>query len=87
MNRTLIIRLCIVGLAILLVIAGWESLKTSNDGVRFIFIVLVGLIGGIIVVKYFIPWLGEAVGSSFYSSGEEVTTDAAVRAAATSATH
>lgn len=82
MNRTLVIRLCIIGIASLLVMAIWESLKESNDGVRFIFIVLVGVIGGICVVKYFIPWIGDAVGTSFYSSGEEVTTDAAVRAAA-----
>ncbi len=82
MNRTLLIRLCIVGLAILLVMLGWDSLKTANDGMRFIYVIVVGVIGGILVVKYFIPWLGESVGESFYSSGEEVTTDASVRAAA-----
>jgi tetratricopeptide (TPR) repeat protein len=82
MNQTLLLRICITALIVLLVVGGWELLKDSNDGVRFLFIVIVGVAGGIFVVKYVIPWLGDSIGESVYSSGEEVTTDAAVRAAA-----
>ena len=82
MTRTLLLRLCIVALAVLVIMGVWELLKDSNDGMKFVFVVAVGVLGGIFVVKYVIPWVGDLIGESVYSSGEEVTTDGAVRAAA-----
>ncbi len=66
MTRTLLLRLCIVALAVLVIMGVWELLKDSNDGMKFVFVVAVGVLGGIFVVKYVIPWVGDLIGESVY---------------------
>lgn len=82
MNTSLVIRACLIGLVVLILWAVWQFIKDGNDGTKFIFFILVGVGGGLWAVKVFIPWLGEALGTFFYSSGEEVRLDESMRAAA-----
>jgi len=82
MNIGLLIRLCIIGIVILLVIAAWQFVKMGDDGVKLIFFIAVGVGGGFLALKYFIPWVGESLGTFFYSSGEEIQMDDYMRAAA-----
>jgi hypothetical protein len=82
MNRELIIRLCIVVLALL--IAAMLS-GSDQGGERWHeaggFIVL-GVTGGILMVKFVIPWIGDAMGEAVFSSGEQVEQDEMTKAAA-----
>ncbi len=82
MNTSLIIRACLLGLVVLLLLAVWQIVKEADDGIKFIFFICVGVGGGLWAVKFFIPWVGEAMGTFFYSSGEEIQMDDAMRAAA-----
>ena len=82
MNTSLIIRLCIIGLAILLLMIAWEQLKNANPGMLFIGFIALGTVAGVLGVKYLIPWIGDAVGTFFYSSGEEVQMDGSMKAVA-----
>lgn len=82
MNTGLIIRACLLGLVVLLLMAAWHFVKDANDGVKLIYFMLVGAGGGLWAVKVLIPWLGDALGTFFYSSGEEVQLDDHLKAAA-----
>lgn len=82
MTARLIVRLCVAGLVVLLLLLSWQALKNQNPGVQLIFFLVVGGAGGVLVVKYFIPWLGDVVGTLVYSSGEEVQMDDSMKAAA-----
>jgi tetratricopeptide (TPR) repeat protein len=81
MNTGLIIRACLLGLVVLLLVTVWRLLSDANDGVKFLYFIVVGVGGGLWAVKVFIPWLGDTVGNFFYSSGEEIQLDDAARAA------
>ncbi len=82
MNTGLVIRACLLGLVVLLLMAAWHFVKEANDGIKFIFFVIIGVGGGLWAVKVFIPWVGDALGTFFYSSGEEVQMDESMRAVA-----
>ncbi len=82
MNRELIIRLCLAVLAILLVMLLWNAIKDASDGMKLVFVILMGLTGGILVVKYVIPWFGDVMGEAVFSSGEKVEQDEMTKAAA-----
>ena len=82
MNRQLIIRICLILLAVLLIFLLWESVKDGSDGVKLVFVILMGGLGGILMVKFFIPWLGDLMGEAVFSSGEEVEQDSMTKAAA-----
>lgn len=82
MNTTLIIRACLIGLVVLLLLAVWQFVKEADEGIQFVFFVALGVGGGLWAIKVLIPWLGDAVGTFFYSSGEEIQMDDAMRAAA-----
>jgi|APTNR8051073442_1049403.scaffolds.fasta_scaffold02746_1 tetratricopeptide (TPR) repeat protein len=82
MNTSLIIRLCIIGLVILLLMIAWEQLKDANPGMLFVGFIALGTVAGVLGVKYLIPWIGDAVGTFFYSSGEEVQMDGSMKAVA-----
>lgn len=81
MTARLIVRLCVAGLVVLLLLLSWQELKNQNPGVQLIFFLIVGGAVGVLVVKYFIPWLGDLVGTLVYSSGEEVVMDDSMKAA------
>lgn len=82
MNTSLIIRLCFAALGVLLLALLWHFLKDAGDGGKLIFVTLVGLIGGLLAVKYVIPWLGDVMGEAVFSSGEKVEQDEMTKAAA-----
>ena len=82
MNTSLIIRLCIIGLVILLMMIAWDKLKDANPGLLFIGFIALGSIAGVLGVKYLIPWIGDAVGTFIYSSGEEVQMEGSMKAVA-----
>jgi uncharacterized membrane protein YqjE len=64
MNRELIIRICLASLAVLIVMILWNMVKGASDGMKLVFVIVMGLIGGILAVKFFIPWLGDVMGES-----------------------
>jgi tetratricopeptide (TPR) repeat protein len=82
MSSDLVIRLCVLGLAILAAVLGWNSIDKDDMGSLFIYIILVGVIGGLAGVKYLIPWIADTIGTVVYSSGEEVKMDDSVKAIA-----
>lgn len=84
MNTTIVIRVCIFALVILAIVMGWNQLAKGEDnmGEMLIFMLVVGVGGGLLAVKYLIPWIGDALGTFFFSSGEEVKMDDSLRAAA-----
>jgi len=81
MNPALVIRLCLVGLGILLVWAGWNEVK-DDPGMMLIYFIFVGAAGGFLVVKFMLPWFGDAVTTALLSSGEEVRSVEGMKAAA-----
>lgn len=82
MNRELIIRLCLAVLAILIVMLLWNAVKGASDGMKLVFVIVMGVIGGILCVKFVIPWIGDALGEAVFSSGEKVEQDEMTKAAA-----
>ncbi len=86
MNRELIIRLCLVLLAVLLVMLLWNYVKDAGDGMKLVFVILMGVAGALLMVKFFIPWFGDLMGEAVFSSGERVEQDEMTKAAACIAT-
>jgi tetratricopeptide (TPR) repeat protein len=86
MNRELVIRICLILLAVLIIFLLWESVKDGSDGVKLVFVILMGGLGGILMVKFFIPWFGDLMGEAVFSSGEKVEQDEMTKAAACIAT-
>ncbi|MBX7208961.1 MAG: tetratricopeptide repeat protein [Verrucomicrobiaceae bacterium] len=82
MNTNLIIRICVVALVILGVIMGWNAIDKENPGMQLIYMIIVGVFGGLAGVKYVIPWIGDAMGTFFFSSGEQVQMDEGMKAVA-----
>lgn len=82
MNTSLIIRICLIGLAILGIVMGWNMIDKENQGGQLIYMIVVGVAGGLFGVKFIIPWIGDAMGTFFFSSGEEVKADETMRAVA-----
>jgi uncharacterized membrane protein YeaQ/YmgE (transglycosylase-associated protein family) len=82
MTTTLIIRLCAIALIILGAVLGWQAIDKEDMGMRFIYMIVVGVVGGLAGVKYIIPWIGDAMGTFFFSSGEEVAVDDSMKAVA-----
>jgi len=81
MQRTAIIRICV--LAFLAMLAWWGWLKVrGDDAMTFVYVIAVGAAAGFLVVKYVVPWFGDAVGTALFSSGEMVGEDASMKAAA-----
>lgn len=82
MNRALIIRICVITLAVLLLALLWTFMKDMGDGGKLVFMIFIGLIAGLLAVKYIIPWLGDMMGEAVFSSGERVEQDKMTKAAA-----
>ena len=82
MNTTLIIRICVVTLALLVIALIWTFFKEAGDGMKLVMVIILGLTGGLLAVKYVIPMLGDAMGEAVFSSGEQVEQDEMTKAAA-----
>lgn len=82
MVTSVIIRLCVVALIILAIVIGWQSIDKDNPGTQLIYMIVVGVIGGLAGVKYLIPWIGDTLGTFFFSSGEKIVMDDNAKAAA-----
>jgi tetratricopeptide (TPR) repeat protein len=82
MNAGLVIRVCLLGLVVLGLFAAWHFVREADDGVKLIFFIAIGVGGGIWGVKVLIPWMADALGTFFYSSGEEIQLDDFAKAAA-----
>ncbi len=82
MNISFIVRICLVGLGLLAIPVIWEAgLKDQGPGNQLVFFLVVGVIVGLLGVKYIIPWFGDALGTAMYSSGEQVQMDEGMKAA------
>ncbi len=82
MNRQLVIRICIAVLVLLVLALIWNKFKEADDGMKLVGVILIGGIGGLLMVKYVIPWIGDAMGEAVFSSGEKVEQDEMTKAAA-----
>ena len=82
MTTNILIRLCLVALIILGAVLGWQALDKDNPGTQFIYMITVGVIAGLAAVKYLIPWIGDAMGTFFFSSGEQIVMDDNMKAVA-----
>lgn len=82
MNTALVIRICVITIVLVVIALAWSYLKDASDGMKLVFVILVGLAGGLLSVKYVIPWLGDVMGEAVFSSGEKVEQDHMTKAAA-----
>jgi hypothetical protein len=82
MNTALVIRICVITLVLLVIALIWSFVKDAGDGIKLVFVILMGLAGGLLAVKYLIPWLGDMMGEAMFSSGEKVEQDPMTKAAA-----
>jgi len=81
MNRTQIIRLCLIVPFLIVVKIGYDRVK-DDVGMLLVYFIAMGALGGFLAVRYVLPWFGDAVGTVVYSSGEEITSDEGLKAAA-----
>jgi tetratricopeptide (TPR) repeat protein len=82
MNPQLITRLCVVLLVIILGLLVYRWIMQASDGMKLVGFILLGGIGGMLAVKYLLPWIGDAIGEGMYSSGEQIEQDGLMKAAA-----
>ncbi len=86
MNSRFIIQCCLVGffaLAVLWVVSNWGSDEWDKNPIYpLVSIIVLAVVAGVFFVMVILPKLGDAVGTVMYSSGEQVTADSGVRAAA-----
>jgi len=82
LNHSLVIRICIILLAVMVVALLWNAVKDAGDGMKLVFVISMGLIGGILTIKFVIPWFGDLLGEAVFSSGERVEQDEMTKAAA-----
>jgi len=82
MNTTLIIRICLVTLALLVIALICTFFKEAGDGTKLVMVIALGLAGGLLAVKYVIPMLGDAMSEAVFSSGEQMEQDEMTKAAA-----
>ncbi len=82
MNTALVIRICVVTLALLVIALLWDFVKDAGDGMKFVFTIVMGLTAGLLAVKFIIPWFGDMMGEAVFSSGEKVEQDHMTKAAA-----
>ncbi len=71
MKRAWIIWLGALLLATWLAWKGWLKVE-DNPGMMFIYFLFLGAVGGLLAVKFILPWMADAISTSIYSSGEEV---------------
>lgn len=74
MKRRWIIRLGLIGLTFLLARTGWQK-ADGDPGLQLIYFIFLGAVAGLLTVKFFLPWVIEALTSSLFFPGEKVKSD------------
>lgn len=74
MKRRWIIRLGLIGLAVLLARTCWQKVE-GDPGLMLIYFIFLGLIAGLLTVKFVLPWMIEALTTSLFFPGEKVKPD------------
>ncbi|MEI6535537.1 MAG: hypothetical protein WCN98_09375 [Verrucomicrobiaceae bacterium] len=86
MSQRNILNLGIIGIfaiAVLFVMQKWHSESwQSNPIIPLIAVIVLAVVGGTFFALVILPKFGDAVGTVMYSSGEEITQDESMRAAA-----
>jgi tetratricopeptide (TPR) repeat protein len=90
MNSKTLVHICLGGLfalAVIYVMGQWNTTAwQENPMYAFLAIILLAVSGGIFFVLVVLPRMGDAIGTMMYSSGEEVSPDETMKAAAKMAT-
>lgn len=73
-NRSRLIRLGLAAGLVWLGWAGWRQVQ-GDDGMMLLYFLAVGAVAGLLVVKFLLPALGDALGNLVFSSGEKITSD------------
>lgn len=60
----------------------YQKVMAASDGMKLVYFIALGGVGGVLAVKYLLPWIGDAMGQSVFSSGEETEQDDMMKAAA-----
>jgi hypothetical protein len=84
MNTSTLIKLCLAGLLVLVILwtqHNWKTWENEKEVYKLLSILLLAVAGGFFFVMVILPKLGDAVGASMYSSGEEVGSDEGSKAA------
>ncbi|HYF34927.1 MAG TPA: tetratricopeptide repeat protein [Prosthecobacter sp.] len=79
--KGLIIRVAIIGAAVWLVRFGWNRIG-DDPAMLFIYVIVLAVVAGVAMVKWVLPWIGDAASTAMLSSGEEVRPDESMKAAA-----
>jgi tetratricopeptide (TPR) repeat protein len=80
-TKLILIRLGIIALVVLICKLAYD--KVADDpGMLLVYFIALGAIGGFLVVKFVLPWFGDAVTTALLSSGEEVKPTETMKAAA-----
>jgi tetratricopeptide (TPR) repeat protein len=85
MNTHTLIKICLAALVALILLwvkLNWKTWENEKEVYKLLSILLLAVVGGIFFVMVILPKLGDAVGTMMYSSGEEVTSDEGMKAAA-----
>ncbi len=82
MNRQLVIRLCFALIGFLVLALIWNSFEKADDGMKLVGVFVISGVGGILMVKFVLPWIGDAMGEAVFSSGEVTEQDEMTKAAA-----
>lgn len=82
MNRSLILRLGWVGFGLLVILWLAVEIPKLDIGTLFAVVVLGGCVLGILVAKFILPRVGDAVGAFIYWSGEIAGPESSSKAAA-----
>ncbi|MBB5036292.1 tetratricopeptide repeat protein [Prosthecobacter dejongeii] len=81
MNRKQILRLCLIAFSLYLLKVGWDKVQ-DNVGMMLVYFLGLGIVAGLLIVAYVLPWFGDAVGTAVYSSGEKIKATGSAKAAA-----
>jgi outer membrane protein assembly factor BamD (BamD/ComL family) len=79
--KGLLIRVVVIAVLFWLIRLGW-NLIGDDPAILFIYIICLAVVGGVCVVKWVLPWIGDAASTAMLSSGEEVRPDETMKAAA-----
>lgn len=82
MNVSLMTRLAVLGGILLAVFAFFRVAPKMDVPTLFAVVMLGGVVIAMLLAKLILPWIGDAVGGFFYSSGEKVDNSQSLRAAA-----
>jgi hypothetical protein len=87
MDSRTIVKACLaalVGLLVLYIGTHWQKWGESDEKIvyKLVSCIILAVVGGIFVVMVVLPKIGDMMGTVMYSSGEEVTEDEAMKAAA-----